>query len=168
MMGAAPDTASATNHTTMIGPKARPTFAVPLRWIQNSTTITARVTGITARLKVGSSSSRPSTALSTEMAGVIRASQKNSAVPISARLMTIRGQRPIWFSRRCASASSARMPPSPSLSARIITITYLSVTEMASDQKISDSTPRIDSAPVAPETFSDWSKAYKGLVPMSP
>ncbi len=49
-----------------------------------------------------------------------------------------------------------------------MTTTYLSVTEIASAQKISDSTPRIASLLDAPETLSDWSKAYKGLVPMSP
>ncbi len=42
---------------------------------------------------------------------------------------------------RCASAESARMPPSPRLSARRMTITYLSVTTTKSDQKISESTP---------------------------
>ena len=60
------------------------------------------------------------------------------------------------------------MPPSPSLSARIITITYFKVTEMARTQKINESTPSIVPASAEPATFSDWSKAYSGLVPMSP
>jgi len=40
-----------------------------------------------------------------------------------------------------ASAVSARMPPSPRLSAYKMKITYLIVTTMMSDQKTSDSTP---------------------------
>ena len=62
----------------------------------------------------GSSSSRPSTALNTEIAGVIRASQKKNAVPASASR-----HQPTWTSRvpprelRLASANRARMPPSP-------------------------------------------------------
>ena len=44
---------------------------------------------------------------------------------------------------RWASAISARMPPSPRLSARITRKTYFSVTMTISDQKISDSTPMI-------------------------
>jgi hypothetical protein len=88
-------------------------------------------------------SSRPSTALSTDTAGVMSASQKKSAVPASASPIKTCEPRAAGTSRRCASASSARMPPSPSLSARIMTTTYLSVTEIASAQKMSDSTPRI-------------------------
>ena len=40
------------------------------------------------------------------------------------------------------SARSARIPPSPRLSARITTVRYLRVTTKLSDQKISDSIPR--------------------------
>jgi hypothetical protein len=43
---------------------------------------------------------------------------------------------------RCASAASARMPPSPRLSARMITVAYLSVTTTSSAQKIKERTPR--------------------------
>ena len=44
--------------------------------------------------------------------------------------------------RRSASAISAMMPPSPSLSARITYSTYLTVTTRIRLQKKSDSTPR--------------------------
>ncbi len=42
---------------------------------------------------------------------------------------------------RCASAISAMMPPSPSLSARMMMVTYFSVTTIISAQKISDRMP---------------------------
>ena len=50
---------------------------------------------------------------------------------------------------RCASAISARMPPSPRLSARMIKVTYLTVTISISDQKISDRMPRISTLLIA-------------------
>ena len=43
--------------------------------------------------------------------------------------------------QRSISATSAMMPPSPWLSARRIRSTYLSVTTMISDQKISEIAP---------------------------
>ena len=104
-------------------------------------------------------SSRPSTALSTDTAGVMSASQKKSAVPASASPISTCEPRAAGTSRRCASAKSARIPPSPSLSARIMTTTYLSVTEIASAQKMSDNTPRIAAGPCDPVAFNDSSNA---------
>ena len=72
------------------------------------------------------------------------------------------------LSCRCTSASSASTPPSPSLSARMMMTTYFSVTEIVSAQKMSDSTPRMLAASCEPAAFTDFSKAYSGLVPMSP
>ena len=126
------------------------------------------MTGITARSKPGSSSSSPSTAPNTEIAGVIRASQKKNAVPASANTITTRDHALPAMSPRLASANSARIPPSPSLSARMMTDTYFSVTEIARLQKMSDSTPSTASVSNAPAAFSDSSIAYNGLVPMSP
>ena len=71
----APSTASATNQRIMIGPNSRPTRSVPRRWIANNIAMMTSVTGSTARSKFGFRISMPSTALSTEMAGVINASQ---------------------------------------------------------------------------------------------
>ena len=48
---------------------------------------------------------------------------------------------------RLIRASRARLPPSPLLSARMMTVTYLSVTTIIIDQKIRLSTPKISSAP---------------------
>ncbi len=58
-----------------MGANSRPTRSVPRCWIANSSTMIASVTGTTMRVMPGLSSSRPSTAPSTEMAGVISASQ---------------------------------------------------------------------------------------------
>ena len=51
---------------------------------------------------------------------------------------------------------------------RIITTMYLSVTEIASAQKIRDTTPSTVRGSCAPAAPRDCSKAYRGLVPMSP
>ena len=114
--------------------------------------MTPSVIGITACLKEGLRSSRPSTALNTEMAGVISASQKKNAVPASASPTATLAQVLPVISRRCASANSARIPPSPSLSARMMIVRYFRVTEIARLQKISDSTPSTAwrSKPAAP------------------
>ena len=74
-MAIAPRIASDTNHTTMIGPKSPPTLAVPRRWNMNRATMMPIVIGMTARSISGSSRDSPSTALSTVIAGVMRASQ---------------------------------------------------------------------------------------------
>ncbi len=121
-----------------------------------------------ASLKSGSSSCSPSTALSTEIAGVISASQKKNAVPASASPTSHVDQLCAATRCRCASANSARIPPSPWLSARIITLTYLMVTESIRLQKISDSTPSTAAGSKGPVASSAVSKAYSGLVPMSP
>ena len=57
----------------------------------------------------------------------------------------------LLLARRKARAASERMPPSPRLSARMISRTYLMVTTMTSDQNISESTPSTAlSVPVRP------------------
>jgi len=99
---------------------------------------------------------------------VISASQKKNAVPASASPTATLAQVLPVISRRCASANSARIPPSPSLSARMMTVRYFRVTEMARLQKISDSTPSTASVLKVPASRSDACMAYSGLVPMSP
>jgi hypothetical protein len=69
-------------------------------------------------------------------------SPKNSdapKIPSAASTATERGLRPA-FSRR-SSAISDMIPPSPSLSARMISVTYLNVTMIVSAQKMSEMTP---------------------------
>ena len=69
-----------------------------------------------------------------------------------------------------ASASSAMMPPSPWLLARMMRVTYLSVTTTMSDQKISETMPiRLPGVKVSPLAGSKTvCMTYSGLVPMSP
>ena len=71
---------------------------------------------------------------------------------------------------RDTSAVSARMPPSPRLSARMISVMYFSVTTMTSAQKITDSTPStlagVSDSPYDP--VNAVRSVYSGLVPMSP
>src|SRR5689334_21073095 len=80
-METAPDTASDRNDSTMIGPNSFEIWAVPRRCTKNSIASTPSVIGSTTFANPGSISSRPSTALNTETAGVIMLSQKNRAVP---------------------------------------------------------------------------------------
>ena len=89
----------------------------------------------------GAATSSPSTADSTEIAGVMTPSPKKIAVP---KMPTsIRRRRNAGRSRTAveASASIAIRPPSPLLSARRISTTYLTLTTTVSVQKIIDSTP---------------------------
>ena len=82
---------------------------------------------------------RPSTADSTDMAGVIIASPKKNAAPMMPMAST---KPPFFLSSVSTSTTSERMPPSPLLSARIRKTTYLSVTMRISAQISSEATPR--------------------------
>ncbi len=55
----------------MIGPNRAPTREVPWLWMPNSAIRIATVTGTTTDSSAGSATSNPSTADSTDMAGVI-------------------------------------------------------------------------------------------------
>ena len=91
---------------------------------------------------LGSTTLRPSTADSTDIAGVIMLSPKNSDAPNTprpARMSLVR--RLPAAPRRLINVIRARMPPSPSLSARITSRTYFSVTMMVTDQTISEIRP---------------------------
>ncbi len=69
-----PSAAITRNQTSVIGPKNTETRAVPWLCTQNRQTRIATVIGSTYWSKCGAMSSRPSTADSTEIAGVIAAS----------------------------------------------------------------------------------------------
>ena len=97
------------------------------------------VTGSTNGSNTCVTTPSPSTALSTEMAGVMMPSPYSRAAPN--RPTAIRTPRSEVAVRERTSATSARMPPSPSLSARITNTRYLIETMTMSDQKISESTP---------------------------
>ena len=126
----------------MMGPNTRPTLPVPRHCMANSATITTAEIGRTNSCARGVTISSPSTADSTEIAGVMTPSPKNRqapAMPTRARPLRIG----VLAIPRCARTMSARMPPSPRLSARITSNTYFTVTIRMSDQKNSDSTPMI-------------------------
>ncbi|MFO0875491.1 MAG: hypothetical protein U0575_16205 [Phycisphaerales bacterium] len=75
-------------------------------------------------------------AVAVEQGGAEDAQQREHADPTPDRLAAVR------FSRgRLMSASSARIPPSPRLSARMMNPRYLTPTTSTSDQTISDMTP---------------------------
>ena len=83
------------------------------------------------------------------MAGVITPSPKNIAAPTMPISTTAQRPRRVVL-LRMASAISARMPPSPRLSARMMTITYFTVTVSISAQKTRLSTPRISHRSMPP------------------
>ena len=73
-MLAMPSTPMVTNHATVIGPKSFPTLPVPWLWIAKRPIRIPSVTGTTQGSSAGAATERPSTADSTEIAGVITAS----------------------------------------------------------------------------------------------
>jgi hypothetical protein len=100
------------------------------------------VTGITREASAGVATSSPSTALSTEIAGVRAPSAYSSADPkMPSTIMMRRGERPRASRVPLTSAIRASTPPSPLLSARMITTWYLIVTTRISDQNTSERTP---------------------------
>jgi hypothetical protein len=66
-----PNATSTMNHTSVIGPKKRPMSAVPKRCTANNPVSTTSVIGTTKGCSRSEATSRPSTADSTEIAGVI-------------------------------------------------------------------------------------------------
>ena len=66
-----PVAASTANQTRMIGPKALPTRRVPWRWTRNRPIRMPTEIGTTQVLSAGATTSSPSAAPSTEIAGVM-------------------------------------------------------------------------------------------------
>ena len=66
-----PRSASKANQTSITGPNTRPTLPVPCRCARKSPSRIRRVSGSTARVNASDTTESPSTADSTEMAGVI-------------------------------------------------------------------------------------------------
>ena len=124
----------------MTGPKRRPHGARPRRCSRNNPSSTAQVSGTTTGRKAGAAVSSPSTALRTEIDGVIMPSPYNSPAP-NITSNAGHGSRPDRCARSGRSASNAKMPPSPWLLARMITVRYLSDTTSMSAQITSDRTP---------------------------
>src|SRR5664279_3906236 len=76
-----PQAAIATNQTIITGPKRLPTFADPIRCEANRITMITAVIGTIRSCRDGWTTLSPSTADSTEIAGVIMLSPKNSDAP---------------------------------------------------------------------------------------
>ena len=122
---------------------------VPRYWIRKSPTSTTIAPGMITGSKAGEMTLRPSMAESTEIAGVMAPSPKNRQAPMMPSSMTMRLLRSVSATRK-ASAISARMPPSPRLSARRTKKTYFTVTVRISDQMIIDRMPRISQRSIPP------------------
>ena len=71
MMASNPSTEMTRNHNSMIGPKARPIFSVPNRWDANKPNRMATAIGITKGLNDAVTAFNPSSALKTDIAGVM-------------------------------------------------------------------------------------------------
>ena len=132
----------------MIGPNRLATPAVPRRCAANNPIRITMVNGTTKCPNAGLASLRPSTAESTEIAGVITESPRNIEAPMTPSRNTSAVRRP---SARVASAVSESVPPSPLLSARSRTSTYLIVTTTISAHRISESTPSTISRVIGPD-----------------
>ena len=142
-----PPTARITNQIRMIGPNADAMRAVPWLCTANSPIRIARLMISTNGSNIGVTRLRPSTAESTEIAGVIIASPKNSAAPA----MPSSGmRRPRSPTACCASAIRLNVPPSPWLSARSMISTYFNVTITTKAHSISEITPNTMSAVSVP------------------
>src|ERR1700730_1955105 len=126
------------------------------------------VSGTTKCSSAGAASLRPSTADSTEIAGVIMESPMNIEAPMTPSASNGQLLRP---SACWPSAISDSVPPSPLLSARSSSRTYFAVTTIKSAHRISDrttsTTTRVTGwACQAPATA--YGNAYNGEVPISP
>ena len=124
----------------MTGPNSRPTAPLPSRWSTNSRTIIVAVIGTTNVASDGWIVSIPSTADSTDIAGVIMLSPKNSAAP---KMPTDPSTPNAFVDSRLSpsNASRASRPPSPSLSVRMNVSTYISVTITVMAQNTSEIAP---------------------------
>src|SRR5262250_815439 len=76
-----PITPIAANHRAMTGPNSRPTAPVPSRCSTNRATMITAVIGTTSSATDGAATLTPSIAESTEIAGVMMLSPKNSEAP---------------------------------------------------------------------------------------
>ena len=123
----------------VIGANSEATPAVPLYWNRKRLIRITSVIGTTKGDNPVLMTLRPSTAESTDMAGVIMASPKKKAAPI---MPSVRTNPLLVLSSVSTSTTSERIPPSPRLSARMRKKTYFSVTIRISAQISSEATPR--------------------------
>src|SRR5437764_15043242 len=109
-----PSTPMTPNQTSITGPNIAPMRAVPRLCTRNKPIRITSVTGITHEARVGAAISSPSTAESTEIAGVRPPSAYSSADPkMPSTIMRRRGARPRATRLPFTSAIKASTPPSP-------------------------------------------------------
>jgi hypothetical protein len=106
-----PRAAITMNHSNMIGPNALPIFSVPNLCAANSATRIATAMGITKGFRAAVATLTPSSALSTEMAGVMTPSPYNSAAPSNP--IPVRSLAPLRKLFAPIRDINAKMPPSP-------------------------------------------------------
>ena len=166
-----PRTANVVNHTNMMGPKTFPTAPVPRFCTRNKHRRMAMAMGMTQSANPFETSSKPSTADRTEIAGVMTPSPYRSAVPNTPSVTRMAPLRTVSPRRGKTIAVRARMPPSPLLSARITNMRYLMEMMMMSDQNAREQIPNtlIWSTVITCDFSVNASlNEYSGLVPMSP
>jgi hypothetical protein len=129
------------NQSSITGPNTAPMLAVPRLWTANRPIRIATVIGTTYGRNIGVATSSPSTALSTEIAGVIMLSPYRREAPKSPSSTSTQWRRRACSEAGVTSAVRAIIPPSPQLSARITKARYLIEMTRISAQKISDSSP---------------------------
>ena len=158
------------NQKVMTGPNARPILEVPARCTANSRHTMTRVmiTTLTWLSPMTACSSgmvrRPSTAVVMVTAGGRTPSASSAEPPSMAGMISQRAQRRTMLYR-------AKMPPSPWLSARSETRTYLTVVSSVTVQITRDRAPRMNSSVtdmMPPWPASSALVTYMGEVPMSP
>src|SRR6185436_3249489 len=88
MIQRVPSSARVTNHTSVTGPNMRPIAPVPRRCTRNSAVRMIIAPGNTKCSSRGVATARPSIALNTEIAGVMKPSPKNSAAPNTPTALT--------------------------------------------------------------------------------
>ena len=135
-----------TNQTTIIGPNSLPMLPVPYCWITNNPIRTAIVAGTMKCSNPGAASLSPSMADSTEIAGVMKPSPYSNEAPTTPSRTSAGSFAPLATWSAATSESNARMPPSPSLSARRTKTTYFNDTMTISAQRMSETIPRTSAA----------------------
>ena len=129
------------NQSSITGPKMPPMNFVPRYWNRKSPNRITQERGTTRCSTSGQTSLMPSTAPRTVIAGVITASPQSMAAPI--RTTSVPMLRPLRTPRsKWPSASRAKTPPSPRLSARRTKIVYFTLTTTISDQTMRERTPK--------------------------
>ena len=139
-MATTPKIAMTMNHSSMTGPNARPMRCVPNRWVANSTTRISNRRGHDERLqRIGGDVDALERAQHRDRRrdDAVAVNQRRAEQPHRRSAVLKPGTKPF----APTSDISARMPPSPRLSARITNRQYLIDTVMIKVQTMSERMP---------------------------